>query len=87
VIFLGAREIPPLNLDLLALTFLSFGYSQDKLCSPSNGTPLLRQITLMDNGVLEKLKKPMKSRKLPLQFCLTSPGRCDTYKNLKRWNE
>jgi len=27
VTFLGAREIPPLNLDLLALTFLSFDYA------------------------------------------------------------
>jgi len=31
--------------------------TQDKLCSPSMGTPLLRQITLMDKGVLRKLRK------------------------------
>jgi hypothetical protein len=36
---------------------LSFDCAQDKLCSPSMGTPLLQQITLMDNGVPQKLRK------------------------------
>jgi hypothetical protein len=51
------REISPLNLDLLALTFLSFGYAQDKFCLPSMGTPLLQQITLRDKGVPRKIGK------------------------------
>jgi hypothetical protein len=55
---LGAREISPLSLDLLALTFLSFGYAQDKFCSPSMGKPLLQQIALIDNGVLDVIEEP-----------------------------
>ena len=31
--------------------------TQDKLCSPSMGTPLLQQIALMDNDVLLKVRK------------------------------
>jgi len=34
-----------------------FGSAQDKLCSPSMGTPLLQQIALRDNGVLLKVRK------------------------------
>ena len=35
----------------------SFGYAQDKLCSPSMGTPLLQQIALMDNGIFDKIEE------------------------------
>jgi len=41
---------------------LSFGCAQDKLFSPSMGTSLLQQISLMDNGV------PLKLRKLQFNF-------------------
>ena len=39
------------------LTPKPFGSAQDKLCSPSMGTPLLQQIALRDNGVLLKVRK------------------------------
>ncbi len=47
----GSREIfTPSALSRAGFP-VSFGSAQDKLCSPSMGTPLLRQITLRNNGI------------------------------------
>jgi hypothetical protein len=48
VMFSESGEITPLSLDL------SLNLPP---CSPSAGTPLLQQISLIDNGVLEKIEE------------------------------